>query len=205
MLAAYIDDKGSDLLLAKISGEQGHGGGVQLPKDSDGYAAIQKVVTELSKPSKTTTYSFEVVSPIATITSASTDGSPSASVFELSVQSSVAPTGLTTTTDFSLSLTLRPQTSDIAKSASVYTIIVANNHFFKLEPDGSYAPWNGAVETLTPFATNQMLSSTQTLTLLDGTIAEAGTYLYFAAYSVEGETRLHFTPEPAQISVKLST
>ena len=82
---------------------------------------------------------------------------------------------------------------------------MANNHFFKLEPDGSYAPWNGAVETLTPFATNKMLSSTQTLTLLDGTIAEAGTYLYFAAYSVEGETRLHFTPEPAQISVKLST
>ncbi|MFT7527431.1 MAG: hypothetical protein ACI9LY_002586 [Arenicella sp.] len=141
---------------------------------------------------------------MATIGSASTDGSPSASVFELSVQSSVAPTGLTTTTDFSLSLTLRPQTSDIAKSASVYTIIVANNQFFKLEPDGSYAPWNGAVETLTPFATNQMLSSTQTLTLLDGTMAEAGDYLYYAAYSIEGETKLHFTPEPAQISVKAS-
>jgi hypothetical protein len=150
-------------------------------------------------------HSLEIVSPIATIGSASTDGSPSASVFELSVQSPVLPTGLTTTTDFSLSLTLRPQAADITKNASVYTVIVASNQFFTLEPDGSYAPWDGAAETLTPFVTNQMLSSTQTLTLLDGTMTEAGDYLYYAAYSIEGETKLHFTPEPAQISVKAST
>jgi hypothetical protein len=150
-------------------------------------------------------YSLEVASSIATISSASTDGTPSASVFELGVQSSVLPTGLTTTTDFSLSLTLRPQAADITKNASVYTIIVANNQFFKLEPDGSYAPWSGALETLTPFASDQMLASSQTLVLLDGTMAEAGDYLYFAAYSVEGESTLHYTSEPAQISVKSST
>ena len=150
-------------------------------------------------------YSLEIASPIATISSASTDGTPSASVFELSIQSSALATGLTTTTDFSLSLTLRPQASDLTKAASVYTVIVANNQFFKLEPDGSYAPWNGALETLTPFSSKQILTSSQTLTLLDGTMAEAGDYLYYAAYSIEGETRLHFTPEPAQILVKAST
>ena len=150
-------------------------------------------------------YSLEIASSIATISSASTDGTPSASVFELSVQSSALATGLTTTTDFSLSLTLRPQASDLTKTASVYTVIVANNQFFKLEPDGSYAPWNGALETLTPFSSKQILTSSQTLTLLDGTMAEAGDYLYYAAYSIEGETRLHFTPEPAQILVKAST
>ena len=150
-------------------------------------------------------YSLEIASSIATISSASTDGTPSASVFELSVQSSALATGLTTTTDFSLSLTLRPQASDLTKTASVYTVIVANNQFFKLEPDGGYAPWDGALETLTPFVTNQILTSSQTLTLLDGTMAEAGDYLYYAAYSIEGETRLHFTPEPAQILVKAST
>ena len=150
-------------------------------------------------------YSLEIASSIATISSASTDGTPSASVFELSVQSSALATGLTTTTDFSLSLTLRPQASDLTKAASVYTVIVANNQFFKLEPDGSYAPWNGALETLTPFSSKQILTSSQTLTLLDGTMAEAGDYLYYAAYSIEGETRLHFTPEPAQILVKAST
>lgn len=150
-------------------------------------------------------HSLEIASPIATIGSASTDGSPSASVFELSVQSSVLPTGLTTTTDFLVSLTLRPQAADLTKNASVYIIIVANNQFFKLEPDGSYAPWSGALETLTPFASDQMLASSQTLVLLDGTMAEAGDYLYFAAYSVEGESTLHYTSEPAQISVKAST
>ena len=62
-------------------------------------------------------HSLEIASPIATIGSASTDGSPSASVFELSVQSSALATGLTTTTDFSLSLTLRPQASDLTKTA----------------------------------------------------------------------------------------
>ena len=61
------------------------------------------------------------------------------------------------------------------------------------------------METLTPFVTGQMLSSTQTLTLLNGTMAEAGDYFYYVAYSVEGETTLHFTPEPAQILVKAST
>jgi hypothetical protein len=150
-------------------------------------------------------HALEIASSIATINSASTDGTPSASVFELSVQSSVLPTGLTTTTAFSLTLDLRPQASSLARSSSVYTVIVANNQFFKLEPDGSYAPWDGAVETLTPFVTGQLLSSTQTLTLLNGTMAEAGDYLYYVAYSVEGETTLHFTPEPAQISVKAST
>ena len=151
------------------------------------------------------THSLEIISPIATIKSASTDDSPSASIFELNVQSSVAPTGLTTTTDFLVSLTLRPQAADLTKNASVYIIIVANNQFFKLEPDGSYAPWSGALETLTPFASDQMLASSQTLVLLDGTMAEAGDYLYFAAYSVEGESTLHYTSEPAQISVKAST
>ncbi len=151
------------------------------------------------------THSLEIISPIATIKSASSDDSPSASIFELNVQSSVAPTGLTTTTDFLVSLTLRPQAADLTKNASVYIIIVANNQFFKLEPDGSYAPWSGALETLTPFASDQMLASSQTLVLLDGTMAEAGDYLYFAAYSVEGESALHYTSEPAQISVKSST
>lgn len=150
-------------------------------------------------------YSQETVSPIATIRSASTDGAPSASVFELSVQSSVLPAGLTTTTDFSLSLTLRPQASDLTKTASVYTVIVANNRFFKLEPDGSYAPWDGALETLTPFVTNQILRGSQTFTLLSGTMADAGDYFYYAAYGIEGETRLHFTPKPAEILVKAST
>jgi hypothetical protein len=108
--------------------------------------------------------SLDTISPIATINSASTDGSPSASTFELSVQSAVAPTGLTTTTNFALSLILRPQTADLSKSASVYTIISANNLLFKLEPDGSYASWNGTVETLTPFATEKGLSASQSLT-----------------------------------------
>jgi hypothetical protein len=148
---------------------------------------------------------LEIASPIATISSASTDGSPSASIFELSVQSAVAPTGLTTATNFALSLTLRPQATDLSKSASVYTVIFANNLFFKLEPDGSYAPWDGTIETLTPFATEKELTASQSLTLLNGIMTSPGDYLFFAAYSIAGETKLHFTPEPAQISVKASS
>ena len=41
--------------------------------------------------------------------------------------------------------------------------------------------------------------------LLDGKMAEAGGYLYFAAYGVEGESRLLFTPNPAQLVIKEST
>ena len=138
---------------------------------------------------------------IATISSATTDGSASSSTFQLSVTSGQLANALTTSSDIELSLALAPQTSHRGLKASVYTVIVAGGKFFKLTEDGSYAPWNGTVEDLTPFATNQTLESANRFTLLDGKMAEAGSYLYFVAYGVEGESRLLFTPDPAQITV----
>ena len=140
-------------------------------------------------------------SQIATIGSATTDGTASSSTFQLSVTSGQLANALTTSSDIELSLALAPQESHRGLRASVYTVIVAGGKFFKLTEDGSYASWNGTVEDLTPFATNQLLENTNRFTLLNGKMAEAGSYLYFAAYSVEGETRLLFTPNPAQIAV----
>ena len=138
---------------------------------------------------------------IATINSATTDGTASSSVFQLSVTSGQLASALTTASDIELSLALAPQESHRGLRASVYTVIFAGSKFFKLTEDGSYVPWNGTVEDLTPFATNQTLESTNRFTLLDGKMAEAGSYLYFSAYGVEGESRLLFTPDPAQIAV----
>ena len=138
---------------------------------------------------------------IATISSATTDGTASSSTFQLSVTSGQLANALTTSSDIELSLALAPQASHRGLKASVYTVIVAGGKFFKLTEDGSYAPWNGTVEDLTPFTTNQTLESTNRFTLLDGKMAEAGSYLYFVAYGVEGESRLLFTPDPAQIVV----
>ena len=138
---------------------------------------------------------------IATISSATTDGSASSSTFQLSVTSGQLANALTTSSDIELSLALAPQASHRGLKASVYTVIVAGGKFFKLTEDGSYVPWNGTVEDLTPFATNQTLESANRFTLLDGKMAEAGSYLYFVAYGVEGESRLLFTPDPAQITV----
>ena len=138
---------------------------------------------------------------IATISSATTDGSASSSTFQLSVTSGQLANALTTSSDIELSLALAPQASHRGLKASVYTVIVAGGKFFKLTEDGSYVSWNGTVEDLTPFATNQTLESTNRFTLLDGKMAEAGSYLYFVAYGVEGESRLLFTPDPAQITV----
>lgn len=138
---------------------------------------------------------------IATISSATTDGTASSSTFQLSVTSGQLANALTTSSDIELSLSLAPQESHRGLKASVYTVIVAGGQFFKLIEDGSYAPWNGTIEGLTPFVANQTLESTNRFTLLDGKMAEAGSYLYFVAYSVEGETRLLFTPDPAQIAV----
>ena len=146
----------------------------------------------------------QITSNIATINSASTDGSASSSVFQLSIAAAAA-TALTTTMKMNIMLSLAPQPSHQGIKADVYTVIVAGGRFFTLDPDGGYSPWNGAVETLTPFVTGHTLSSTNEFTLLDGTLSEAGSYLYFAAYGVEGETRLLFTPNPAQLAVKEST
>ena len=147
----------------------------------------------------------QITSNIATINSASTDGSASSSVFQLSIAADAAATALTTTMNMDIVLSLAPQPSHQGIKADVYTVIVAGGRFFTLDPDGGYSPWNGAVETLTPFVTGHTLSSTNEFTLLDGTLSEAGSYLYFAAYGVEGETRLLFTPNPAQLAVKEST
>jgi hypothetical protein len=146
----------------------------------------------------------QITSNIATIDSASTDGSASSSVFQLSIAAAAA-TALTTTMNMDIVLSLAPQPSHQGIKADVYTVIVADGRFFTLDPDGGYSPWNGAVETLTPFVTGHTLSSTNQFTLLDGKLSEAGSYLYFAAYSVEGESRLLFTPNPAQLAVKEST
>jgi len=147
----------------------------------------------------------QITSNIATIDSASTDGSASSSVFQLSIAADAAATALTTTMNMDIVLSLVPQPSHQGIKADVYTVIVAGGRFFTLDPDGGYSPWNGAVETLTPFVTGHTLSSTNEFTLLDGTLSEAGSYLYFAAYGVEGESRLLFTPNPAQLAVKEST
>lgn len=147
----------------------------------------------------------QITSNIATINSASTDGSASSSVFQLSIAADAAATALTTTMNMDIVLSLAPQPSHQGIKADVYTVIVAGGRFFTLDPDGGYSPWNGAVETLTPFVTGHTLSSTNEFTLLDGTLSEAGSYLYFAAYGVEGESRLLFTPNPAQLAVKEST
>ena len=112
-------------------------------------------------------------SPIATINSASTDGMASNSVFELSVTASTPSNALSTATELDLTLQLAPQESH-----------------------------RGAIETLTPFATEQTLSTTNNYTLIDGKMTEAGNYLYFASYSVANETRLLFTPDPAQLVIK---
>jgi hypothetical protein len=84
-------------------------------------------------------------------------------------------------------------------------VVVAGGRFFALDPDGGYSSWNGAVETLTPFVAGHTLTSNNQFTLLDGTLSEASSYLYFAAYSVEGEPRPLFTPSPLQLAVKAST
>ena len=88
---------------------------------------------------------------IATISSATTDGTASSSTFQLSVTSGQLANALTTSSDIELSLALAPQASHRGLKASVYTVIVAGGKFFKLTEDGSYAPWNGTVEDLTPF------------------------------------------------------
>ncbi|MDC1426664.1 hypothetical protein N8339_06815, partial [Gammaproteobacteria bacterium] len=147
----------------------------------------------------------QITSNIATINSASTDGSASSSVFQLSIAAAAAATALTTTMNMDIVLSLAPQQSHQGVKADVYTVIVAGGRFFTLGPDGGYSPWNGAVETLTPFVTDYTLSSNNQFTLLDGTLSEAGSYLYFAAYGIEGESRLLFTPNPAQLAVKEST
>ena len=138
---------------------------------------------------------------IANIESASTDGTVSSSLFELSVTSGQMANALTTVSDIELSVSVSPQQSHVGLSANVYSVIVANGAFYKLTQSGAYSPWDGSIEDLTPFAINQTLSTNNRFTLLDGKMADEGDYLYFVAYDVEGESRLLFTPDPAQISV----
>jgi hypothetical protein len=141
-------------------------------------------------------------SPIATINSASTVGMASNSVFQLSVTASTPSNALSTATELDLTLQLAPQESHRGAIADIYSVIVAGGQFFTLDPDGGYSPWSGALETLTPFATEQTLSTTNNYTLIDGKMTEAGNYLYFASYSFANETRLLFTPDPAQLVIK---
>ncbi len=142
---------------------------------------------------------------IATIESATTDGTASSSVFQLSLTSGQLANALTTASDIELSVSIAPQESHRGLVGDVYSIVIADGEFFKLTQDGSYSPWDGSIEDLTPFVTNQILASKNSFTLLDGKMAASGSYLYFVAYGVEGESRLLFTPDPAQFAVSESS
>ena len=142
---------------------------------------------------------------IATIESATTDGTASSSVFQLSVTSGQLANALTTASNIELSVSIAPQESHRGLMGDVYSVVIADGEFFKLTQDGSYSPWDGSIEDLTPFITNQTLASTNSFTLLDGKMAASGSYLYFVAYGVEGESRLLFTPDPAQFAVSESS
>ena len=148
----------------------------------------------------TTAYSSQT-SSIASIASGTTDGSRSESVFHFSVSSAGGADALTTSRALELSVSLAPQASHRGQVASVYTLLYAGDKFFKRAGDGSFSPWDGTLQGLTPFAVEQTLSGNSTFTLLDGTMADAGSYLFFVAYSVEGESRLLFTPQPAQLTI----
>ena len=109
-------------------------------------AALILLSLALSAAANTTTQ-------IASIKSASTDGSPSDSTFRLVVAADTAANALTTTTALELSVAVTPSEAHRGALADIYTVIVASNKFFKLAPDGGYVPWDGTVEDLTPFAT----------------------------------------------------
>ena len=141
---------------------------------------------------------------IAAIPSTSTDGSSSDSVFELSITSDQMANALTTASDIELSLYLVPQESHQGLQANVYSVVNADGQFFKLTEDGSYSAWDGSIKDLTPFVTNQTLSNENRFTLLKGKMIEADSYFFYIAYNIEGESRLLFTPDPAQVVVSPS-
>ena len=107
---------------------------------------------------------------IASIGSVSTDGSDSISNFRFSLESSTDPSQITIQTEIALSLSLTPQTVDLSKVASIYAVISTNNQFYALNPDGEYTYWNGSIETLLPFKTDQVLTEEFTLKLMSGVI-----------------------------------
>lgn len=140
-------------------------------------------------------------SSIGTINSATTDGTASDSIFQLLVTSAQKASELAIANDFKLTVALAPQESHQGLKASVYAVVLANGEFFKLNSDGSYGAWDGSIEDLTPFAADYPLAASNEFTLLDGKMSESGSYLYFVAYSIGGESRLLFTPDPAVLEI----
>ena len=138
---------------------------------------------------------------IASIGSVSTDGSDSISNFRFSLESSTDPSQITIQTEIALSLSLTPQAVDLSKVASIYAVISTNNQFYALNPDGEYTYWNGSIETLVPFKTDQVLTEEFTLKLMSGVIETPANYFYYAAYQVENDPSIHFTPNPARLTV----
>ena len=143
----------------------------------------------------------KISTDIASIGSASTDGSDSFSTFRFSLDSSTDPAQITIQTEIVLSLSLTPQAVDLSKIASIYAVIFTNDQFYVLNPNGEYTSWNGLVETLVPFATNQLLTGELTVNLIDGVVETPANYFHYAAYQVENEPNLHFTISPAQLVV----
>ena len=140
-------------------------------------------------------------SGIATINSSTTDGTTSTAVFDVLVSSDQLANELTTSSLIELNLDLIPESPHVGLMADVFAVIVANDKFFKLNQIGSFEPWDGTVANLSPFVIDQVLGSKSQFNIQTGKMAEKGSYFYFFAYGIKGESRLYFTAEPAQLNI----
>ncbi len=139
------------------------------------------------------------------IAAVSTDGSATSASFALRVASDTATSRLTTQQVLDLSVSLKPDPNDVGRIGAVYAIFAKGNTFFMLTPDRRFTVWDGAINTLAPFATQVQLNTETQVSLLSGRMDNPGEYQIFIAYhvvasafsAVEGAAALDYTPSPA--------
>ena len=135
-------------------------------------------------------------------TSAATiDGSATEARFLLTLESASATNRLSTQQLLDISVSFTPDAASREQKGSVFAVFVKNSNFFLLRPNRSFAPWNGEITTLLPFAEDVTLTETTLVQLLTGRLSEPGEYQIFVAYSAQNQPVLRFTPEPAVLMV----
>lgn len=101
--------------------------------------------------------------------------------------------------------TVKPEGEDVGQTGRLYVVAALvsplGTFLVSQRANGSFAPWDGRLETLQSVAGPRPLAATEPLTIVSGLRSLTGQFVIFLGYA-DGEGVIHFTNDALSFSVQ---
>ena len=138
------------------------------------------------------------------LTTASTDGAPSAARFSITITSGNTPTELSSVvynTAVTVKALIRPDPQHANKLADVFAVDLVGDTWYMRDTVGRWTVWSGNLSDLKPAREAVNLGTSYTLDIYQGSYVDPAQHSFFVGYLPAGRSALLYTPEPASLAV----